>query len=67
MIVNGFGQYLPLSVHDHVIAQAGPGVADNKRRASGARGANFEFRRFHEALLALGAPPLGTMADALDN
>jgi hypothetical protein len=28
-------------------------------------GAKFSLRRFHEALLALGAPPLGTMGDAL--
>jgi uncharacterized protein (DUF885 family) len=27
--------------------------------------AEFSLRRFHEALLALGAPPLGTMGDAL--
>jgi Bacterial protein of unknown function (DUF885) len=28
-------------------------------------GTKFSLRRFHEALLALGAPPLGTMGDAL--
>ncbi len=28
-------------------------------------GSRFSLRRFHEALLALGAPPLGTMGDAL--
>jgi hypothetical protein len=28
-------------------------------------GAEFSLRRFHEALLTLGAPPLGTMGDAL--
>jgi Bacterial protein of unknown function (DUF885) len=36
-------------------------------QARAAWGAKFSLRRFHEALLALGAPPLGTMADALDN
>ena len=34
-------------------------------RALAAWGAKFSLRRFHEALLALGAPPLGTMGDAL--
>jgi hypothetical protein len=29
-------------------------------------GTRFSLRRFHEALLELGAPPLGTMGDALD-
>jgi hypothetical protein len=29
-------------------------------------GARFELRRFHEALLELGAPPLGTLGDALE-
>jgi uncharacterized protein (DUF885 family) len=33
--------------------------------AQAAWGAAFSLRRFHEALLALGAPPLGTMGDAL--
>ena len=28
-------------------------------------GTEFSLRRFHEAFLALGAPPLGTMGDAL--
>jgi hypothetical protein len=35
--------------------------------AMAAWGTGFSLRRFHEALLALGAPPLGTMADALVN
>jgi len=34
-------------------------------QALAAWGTEFSLRRFHEALLALGAPPLGTMADAL--
>jgi hypothetical protein len=34
-------------------------------RALAAWGTGFSLRRFHEALLALGAPPLGTMGDAL--
>ena len=34
-------------------------------RARAAWGKKFSLRRFHEALLALGAPPLGTMGDAL--
>jgi hypothetical protein len=34
-------------------------------QALAAWGTNFSLRRFHEALLALGAPPLGTMSDAL--
>jgi Bacterial protein of unknown function (DUF885) len=34
-------------------------------QALAAWGAKFSLRRFHEALLALGAPPLGTMGDAL--
>jgi Bacterial protein of unknown function (DUF885) len=34
-------------------------------RALAAWGTTFSLRRFHEALLALGAPPLGTMGDAL--
>jgi hypothetical protein len=34
-------------------------------QALAAWGAKFSLRRFHEALLALGAPPLGTMSDAL--
>jgi uncharacterized protein (DUF885 family) len=33
--------------------------------ARAAWGTKFSLRRFHEALLALGAPPLGTMSDAL--
>jgi len=33
--------------------------------ATAAWGPEFSLRRFHEALLALGAPPLGTMHDAL--
>jgi len=33
--------------------------------ARAAWGMNFSLRRFHEALLTLGAPPLGTMGDAL--
>ncbi len=33
--------------------------------ALAAWGSEFSLRRFHEALLALGAPPLGTMGDAL--
>jgi len=33
--------------------------------ALAAWGTKFSLRRFHEALLALGAPPLGTMGDAL--
>jgi hypothetical protein len=33
--------------------------------AIAAWGSRFSLRRFHEALLALGAPPLGTMGDAL--
>jgi Bacterial protein of unknown function (DUF885) len=36
-----------------------------REEAQGAWGATFSLRRFHEALLALGAPPLGTMHDAL--
>jgi len=34
-------------------------------RARAAWGKKFSLRRFHEALLTLGAPPLGTMGDAL--
>jgi len=34
-------------------------------QARAAWGAKFSLRRFHEALLALGSPPLGTMGDAL--
>ena len=34
-------------------------------QALAAWGGKFSLRRFHEALLALGAPPLGTMGDAL--
>jgi uncharacterized protein (DUF885 family) len=34
-------------------------------QARAAWGAAFSLRRFHEALLGLGAPPLGTMGDAL--
>jgi hypothetical protein len=37
-------------------------LRDEARAAWGAR---FSLRRFHEALLSLGAPPLGTMSDAL--
>ena len=33
--------------------------------ALAAWGTKFSLRRFHEALLALGAPPLGTMSDTL--
>jgi hypothetical protein len=33
--------------------------------ARAAWGTKFSLRRFHEALLTLGAPPLGTMGDAL--
>ena len=33
--------------------------------ALAAWGTKFSLRRFHEAILALGAPPLGTMSDAL--
>jgi len=29
-------------------------------------GTRFSLRRFHEALLGLGAPPLGTWGDALE-
>jgi uncharacterized protein (DUF885 family) len=36
-------------------------------RAVAAWGPEFSLRRFHEALLALGAPPLGTMSDILPN
>jgi uncharacterized protein (DUF885 family) len=34
-------------------------------QALAAWGTQFSLRRFHEALLTLGAPPLGTMGDAL--
>jgi Bacterial protein of unknown function (DUF885) len=34
--------------------------------AAAAWGTEFSLRRFHEAILALGAPPLGTMHDALE-
>ena len=34
-------------------------------QAQAAWGPEFSLRRFHESLLALGAPPLGIMADAL--
>ncbi len=34
-------------------------------QALAAWGTTFSLRRFHEALLTLGAPPLGTMGDAL--
>jgi uncharacterized protein (DUF885 family) len=34
-------------------------------QAQAAWGTKFSLRRFHEALLTLGAPPLGTMSDAL--
>jgi uncharacterized protein (DUF885 family) len=34
-------------------------------QALAAWGTKFSLRRFHEALLILGAPPLGTMGDAL--
>jgi uncharacterized protein (DUF885 family) len=34
-------------------------------RALAAWGTEFSLRRFHEALLTFGAPPLGTMGDAL--
>ena len=33
--------------------------------AQAAWGTRYSYRRFHESLLALGAPPLGTMGDAL--
>ncbi|HEY6296656.1 MAG TPA: DUF885 family protein [Streptosporangiaceae bacterium] len=36
-----------------------------REQAQDAWGPGFSLRRFHEALLALGAPPLGTMGDAL--
>jgi hypothetical protein len=36
-----------------------------REQAQRAWGAKFSLRRFHEALLALGAPPLGTIGDAL--
>jgi uncharacterized protein (DUF885 family) len=36
-----------------------------REEAKAAWGAAFSLRRFHEALLTLGAPPLGTMRDAL--
>ena len=35
-------------------------------RARTAWGGGFSLQRFHSALLALGAPPLGLMAAALD-
>jgi hypothetical protein len=34
--------------------------------AIAAWGSKFSLRRFHEALLSLGAPPLGTMGDAIE-
>ena len=34
-------------------------------QARGVWGTKFSLRRFHESLLAFGAPPLGTMGDAL--
>jgi hypothetical protein len=34
--------------------------------AIAAWGGKFSLRRFHESLLALGAPPLGTMGDAIE-
>jgi hypothetical protein len=37
-----------------------------RERARAAWGAGFSLERFHGALLALGAPPLGLMAHALD-
>jgi hypothetical protein len=36
-----------------------------REQARAAWGTTFSLRRFHEALLTLGAPPLGTMGDAL--
>jgi uncharacterized protein (DUF885 family) len=36
-----------------------------REEAVAAWGTKFSLRRFHEALLALGAPPLGTIGDAL--
>jgi hypothetical protein len=36
-----------------------------REQARAAWGERFSLRRFHEALLTLGAPPLGTMGDAL--
>lgn len=35
--------------------------------AVAAWGSRYSHRRFHDALLALGAPPLGTMGDAIGN
>ena len=45
-----WGKLEIMSLRDEAIAAWGP---------------EFSLRRFHEALLALGAPPLGTMHDAL--
>jgi hypothetical protein len=41
-------------------------LLDLRERARAAWGAGFSLERFHGALLALGAPPLGLMADAVD-
>jgi Bacterial protein of unknown function (DUF885) len=41
-------------------------LLDLRDRARSAWGAGFSLERFHGALLALGAPPLGLMAHALD-
>jgi hypothetical protein len=40
-------------------------IMSMRDQARAAWGTGFSLRRFHEALLALGAPPLGTMGDAL--
>ncbi len=40
-------------------------ITSLRDQAAAAWGARFSLRRFHEALLALGAPPLGTIGDAL--
>jgi hypothetical protein len=41
-------------------------LLDLRERARAAWGAGFSLERFHGAVLALGAPPLGLMAHALD-
>ena len=46
-----WGKLEILALRDEAIARWGP---------------RFDLRRFHEALLELGAPPLGTIGDALD-
>jgi Bacterial protein of unknown function (DUF885) len=40
-------------------------IASLRDHAQATWGAEFSLRRFHEALLTLGAPPLGTMGDAV--